>query len=411
MVWQIGLQLPSFRSMTYAATSLLLAACGPILGDASEGGKKADSISIPPLTGTTVDVAMTSGQMNTWRCGWMNFDLDGDTATLLAGEPVTDAYLSWGVSISVVESDGVTPGVAAIFDSSNPTGGDSDLGTPSAMFGGPGVGNGGWSNSNSLYGLLIKAENTGDADGDGLIDDPDDDASGGWFHFDFAEDMCVQGTKVIDIEANEAPAHIVMKDAAGMVVGERWSSNYGNNSAEYIALGECGVRQLKIGLASSGAIDGTGICAGTPRSYQIEVADDFDDVRFLSFDVETFGKDAGGNWQPLASRNFQHYPHMLSNGGPLPDAPLIDNHPPPGQYSKVRVRLGNVETIHFDGTVVSHPSTPFAAIPHAFVVPSCGNLDLDLDYELNVRTGMDLQEIALGLEFLAASSATSGCGN
>ncbi len=385
---------------------LVLGACGPILGESEQS----DAVTtLPGVISTGVNVTMKNGQMNTWRCGWMNFDLDGDNQTLLAGEPVTDAYASWGVQLSTFKN-GNTPAMATIFDSSNPTGGDTDLGTPSHFYGGPGQGNGGWANSNSLYGILVVAENTVDLDGDGLIDDPDDNASGGTFRFDFAEDMCMVGTKVLDIEPSEPAANIIMKDAANNVVGEAFSSNLGNNSAEYIPLGTCGVRHLYIAFHGSGGLDGTGLCAGTPRSYQIEIQDSFDDVRWVRFAVEVEGK-KGGQWHPLASYTYEHYPFMLTNGGALPDSLLNDLGAPAGHYQAVRIRLGGIETEHFDGTVATHGASPYSTINHGFEVPSCGTLDLDLDYELNVRSSLSLHEIALGLEFLAATSGVTGCEN
>ncbi len=382
-------------------------ACGPLAGESVQS----DAITtLPGVVSTGVNATMTNGQMNTWRCGWMNFDLDGDNVSLQAGEPITDAYASWGVQISTYVNGG-TPALGIVFDSANPTGGDNDLGTPSQIFGGPGVGNGGWSNSNSLYGLLIVAENTIDADGDGLVDDPDDNASGGSFKFDFDEDMCVIGTKVVDNEVGEAPANIYMRDGAQTLLAEATSSNLGNNSSEYIPLGTCGVRSLQVDLHGSGALDGTGICAGTPRSYQIEIQDTFDDVRWVRFDLEVEGK-KGNTWHTLASQTFEHFPFMLTNGGALPDAPLTDAGAPTGNYSKIRIRLANIETEHYDGTVAQHGNSPYSAkINHAFNVPTCGTLDLDLDYELNIRSSLSLHEIALGLEFLAATTGVTTCSN
>src|SRR5262245_32027993 len=67
---------------------------------------------------------------------------------------------------------------ALVFDSARPTGGDFDLGTPHASFGGPGVGAGGasgpYQNDEPKRKLLIVAENLVDWNDDGLVDSPDD---------------------------------------------------------------------------------------------------------------------------------------------------------------------------------------------------------------------------------------------
>lgn len=81
---------------------------------------------------------------------------------------------------------------AIIFDSSNPTGGDTDLGTPNETFGGPGIGVGGemgqpFENGQALFNILIIAEDLVDSNTDGLIDDPDDaDLPGEFLDFDFS---------------------------------------------------------------------------------------------------------------------------------------------------------------------------------------------------------------------------------
>ena len=67
---------------------------------------------------------------------------------------------------------GINP--VLIFDSSDPTGGDVDLGTPNEAYGGPGVGNAGASNDTPMGNVAIIAEDLVDNNDDGLIDDPDD---------------------------------------------------------------------------------------------------------------------------------------------------------------------------------------------------------------------------------------------
>ncbi len=83
-----------------------------------------------------------------------------------------------------VTNTGDGPNSLIIFDSSNPTGEDWDLGTPNQDFGGPGIGYGGkeeqpGENFKSYGHLLIVAENIIDNNQDGLVDNPDDEEGGG----------------------------------------------------------------------------------------------------------------------------------------------------------------------------------------------------------------------------------------
>lgn len=94
-----------------------------------------------------------------------------------------------------------------IFDSSHPTGDDFDLGTPNETCDppGPGQGQGGeqgqqGENCEPLYNLLIIAENIVDANGDGRVDDPDDDAGGGEILFEFDSPFIIDYITIMDID-------------------------------------------------------------------------------------------------------------------------------------------------------------------------------------------------------------------
>jgi len=114
----------------------------------------------------------------------LDFDFNALGQQIQAGEHVGDAYAAWGIDIVVWNTMAMTSqGYPAAFNSSQPTGGDWDLGTPNQDFGGPGIGGGGGfgqpgANMASLGNLLIAAENTIDANNDGLLDSPDDNATG-----------------------------------------------------------------------------------------------------------------------------------------------------------------------------------------------------------------------------------------
>ncbi|NJM97332.1 MAG: hypothetical protein HC800_09285 [Phormidesmis sp. RL_2_1] len=68
----------------------------------------------------------------------IDFETDGTGQALSAGTSIDDEYAALGLTISTPRN----AFGAMIFDSSNPTGGDFDLGTPNQKFGGPGVGDG-----------------------------------------------------------------------------------------------------------------------------------------------------------------------------------------------------------------------------------------------------------------------------
>lgn len=90
---------------------------------------------------------------------------------LSRGEVLTDQYAaSHGVRFSAVNNHSGHPDKLAIFDSEDVTGGDPDLGYPWA---------GGNLAGEPLGNLFIIAEDDVDGDGDGLIDDPDDESRGG----------------------------------------------------------------------------------------------------------------------------------------------------------------------------------------------------------------------------------------
>ena len=159
---------------------------------------------------------------------------------------------------------GETVNTATIFDSSNPTGGDIDLGTPNQQFGGPGVGaagaSGPFANTLALGNVLIIAENLVDQNNDGLIDDPDDAANvtGNFMLFDFSAlgTVTLFDLKIIDVENNEPSPTITLLDAAGNHIRSFHMIQTGDNGVATINLGPTsGVRWLEIMLNGSGAVD------------------------------------------------------------------------------------------------------------------------------------------------------------
>ncbi|MEL6380125.1 MAG: hypothetical protein AAGK25_03415 [Pseudomonadota bacterium] len=156
-------------------------------------------------------------------------------------------------------------GAAIVFDTSNPTGGDDDLilvtnVTPGVRGPSPG-GN-----------VLIIAENLIDADMNGLVDVPDDNANGGSFTFDFTNEVTFFGFNAIDFTDGNGFLSVdlfgaggnlfsftiddVMRDGVDLVaeVGDRAFFGLFNNI--FGDDGIAGVTQAVITLGGSGAIDG-----------------------------------------------------------------------------------------------------------------------------------------------------------
>ena len=97
------------------------------------------------VTSLTVHFANSGAIANLDICSPCNVEgFEG----LSAGTNVTTQLAGVGIA-SVSASGGINQ--AWIFDTSNPTGGDNDLGTPNSQYGGPGIGNGGASNNTAPW--------------------------------------------------------------------------------------------------------------------------------------------------------------------------------------------------------------------------------------------------------------------
>ena len=153
---------------------------------------------------------------------------------------------------------------AVVFDSSNPTGGDADLGTPNEDFGGPGVGEGGaadgpFPNNRSLGKVLVVGDDLTDANNDGLVDDPGDASGlGTSLLFDFAPvgGARLDALTIVDIESVSAPAEVELLGDSGQVLYSAQLGPVGDNGLSRVSLGQVpGVLMMRITLNGSAAID------------------------------------------------------------------------------------------------------------------------------------------------------------
>lgn len=155
-------------------------------------------------------------------------------------------------------NDGGGPDLCIVFDSSDPTGGDDDLGTPNEEFGGPGEGEGGepggaGPNDQALGKLLVVAENDCDADHDGLVDEPDDESGGGVITLSFSHAGRVSFT-LVDVDCDEeAPRFLLYHDDDLVEVAE--GASPGDNGAQHVDLTSYGdLDKVKIALDGSAGI-------------------------------------------------------------------------------------------------------------------------------------------------------------
>ena len=154
----------------------------------------------------------------------INFDRDSEGLALQRGEVVTNQFSSIGAHVTT--NDPVNH-PAMIFDSANPTGGDSDLGTANQ-------GN-----------VLIISE---DADSS----DPDDNASGGTLIFTFDQPVMLDEVGLLDIDQQEAT--IILYDVNGNQIQTTEVAGQGDNSQQTVALDALGVSRMEIVFAGSGAV-------------------------------------------------------------------------------------------------------------------------------------------------------------
>lgn len=173
----------------------------------------------------------------------IDFDYDGEGNALMAGQVITDQYSNLGVEIDAHNNVWWHPDKAIIFDTTNPTGNDWDLQT--AGYG---------TNNNTVLGnALIIAEDAWDWNGDGLVDDPDDEYHGGYIDFFYTIDQMTAEITLLDIQQSDVSIEI-FKD--GNLVDSAYAANLGDNSVQTLNLFDSGdtFDQLRVNFMSGGAI-------------------------------------------------------------------------------------------------------------------------------------------------------------
>lgn len=159
------------------------------------------------------------------------------------------------------------PGVnaAVVFDSSMPSGGDIDLGSPNetCVGGGPGVGTAGElgmpnENCDAQGNLLIVHERCAELAGVTVRDPDDVDVVGSMLSFDFAAigPVVIESMVLLDVEAVEPNALVELFDDMDVLIAMFNVDSTGDNGKVVVGLGPTpGVTRMKVTLNGSGSID------------------------------------------------------------------------------------------------------------------------------------------------------------
>lgn len=164
-----------------------------------------------------------------------------DFESLAPGTVVTNQLAGQGVS-SVSATGG--SGDAMVFDSANPTGGDTDLATPVTGTVGPGA-------DNVAYGNILIISTDGDSG------DPDDHAGGGsiFMQLSFVADFL--DVHVIDIEENGGSVELLFEEperGGSGVVATLPLVALGDNSLQRVTSDGVEFNAIRFNLVGSGSV-------------------------------------------------------------------------------------------------------------------------------------------------------------
>lgn len=185
----------------------------------------------------------------------IDFDTDSAGNTLNAGTAITNQYAADGVTFHQIDTKikGSSTELSdlMVFDSANPTGGDSDLATP------------GYHSTNTvgLGNVLIISE-------DNNASNPDDQANGGRFYvqLDPSKQYKVDNVTFLDIEDKRASGEsrtvnnstfMALFDSSRNQIGSNyWVTGLGDNSVETLSVDVSGAEFMYFSFHTSGALAG-----------------------------------------------------------------------------------------------------------------------------------------------------------
>jgi len=189
----------------------------------------------------------------------VDFEQDADGNALAPGTIITNQFENLPIGVTITGVSGDSPSQPAmLFDSSNPSPGDEDLGTPNEASGGPGVGDGGAdTNMAALGNVLILSE-----DGSSAV--PDDSAAGGTIEFVFAQPISLLSMDVLDIDMENWK--IQTFNADDVKLSSTNAIDPGDNSFQRVDINQDNVTRALVTASSSFAISGFSfICDECPN--------------------------------------------------------------------------------------------------------------------------------------------------
>jgi len=166
-----------------------------------------------------------------------------DFSGLPAGTILSDQYASFGVHISAVANGG-HPDALIVFDTNAPPTHDPDLAVD--------IGN-----------IAVLAENVNDSNGDGLVDDPDENNFGGQAIFTFDQDVRIGSFVFVDHD-HQPSDYAAAYDASGNLITKVLIPIAGNGSVQQIDVNADGVRRFELVYRDSGGFTGIEVECGGP---------------------------------------------------------------------------------------------------------------------------------------------------
>jgi hypothetical protein len=166
-----------------------------------------------------------------------------------AGTILSEQYANFGVHISAV-ANGNHPDALIVFDTNAPPTHDPDLAVD--------IGN-----------IAVLAENVRDQNGDGLVDDPDENNFGGKVTFTFDQDVSIGSFVFVDHDHQPAD-FAAAYDASGNLITKVTIPIAGNGSVQTVNVNADGVRRFELVYRDSAGFTGIEVeCqqpGGTPTA-------------------------------------------------------------------------------------------------------------------------------------------------
>jgi hypothetical protein len=225
----------------------------------------------------------------------IDFSVDGNGNKLTNKNYVKDEWRAkYGMQVTVEAANGgyAPDGKARIFDSSNPTGNDWDLGTPNEKCpgGGPGKGTGGEPGKRGENcipeGNLIIIQESNKAEAD-------DNGDGGVMAFSFDSPTRIGHIGIIDNKSGLNSLEVLTADGKTSVLQ---FMSYGDNSAQLLHV-DLVVMKMRVIIISSGGISEIGIFTPTTakhalspeaRSYIAKKSPLEEYIPYLEFDLSYY---------------------------------------------------------------------------------------------------------------------------